>query len=625
MAAPRPLLDDEGQPSSGSPVQIGQIVNGKYRIERQIGRGGMGIVLAATHLQLEHLVAIKVMRRDLVIDDNALDRLLMEARSAARIRSEHVARVLDVGTLENGSLFIVMEYLEGENLADLLDREGALDVEQAASFLLQCCLALAEVHVAEMVHRDLKPGNLFIARFPDGAPTVKIVDFGISKPIGTAREQAAATSPQVLGSPYYMSPEQMRAEAVDERSDIWSLGAILFEMLTGRPPFLGDTLPEVYSAVLNDAPPVVDSLRTGVPGGLDDVVHRCLEKDPAQRFCDVADLAEALAPYAGSSAPLVERVTRILTNPDVVRARYSLPPAPNSANGAGGVVAAAAASEGGLALAAGQQGEGWAPDARGGEEGRAQPPTGVQDGHRAAPGTLLESDGALEPRAWRPSRPAASGELAPFAATGVHVGRARRFTRAKRGSVLAGGAALLAVGGLWLRGAPTPSGEPVVPAVEVVKLAPVAPSVPTPPPGKIEPGRPEPPSPEPRVMPIVNEASGPTGAETERVAPSGPSLSRPSPSRSSPSRPSPSRSSPTRAAPARAAAAPARAVRRRASRASEVAPRRATARGHGHPSHEASPPEPPSLPPAPRAASRARPAVAQGDDPWNPDSFGERR
>src|SRR4051812_26491559 len=136
MAASRPLLDDEGQPSSGSPLRVGDIVSGKYRIERQIGRGGMGIVLAATHLQLESLVAIKVMRRDLIADERALNRLLLEARSAARIRSEHVARVLDVGTLENGLPFIVMEYLEGENLADLLDRQGALDVEHAAAFLL---------------------------------------------------------------------------------------------------------------------------------------------------------------------------------------------------------------------------------------------------------------------------------------------------------------------------------------------------------------------------------------------------------------------------------------------------------------------------------------------------------
>lgn len=319
-----------GDSPSESPLQIGQIVAGKYRIERQIGRGGMGIVLAATHLQLEHLVAIKVMRRDLLEDDQALNRLLIEARAAARIRSEHVARVLDVGTLESGSPFIVMEYLEGEDLADLLDRRGALEVEQAVTFMLQSCEALAEVHVAEMVHRDLKPGNLFIAQLPDGSPTLKIVDFGISKYIGgAAREGAATTSPQVLGSPFYMAPEQMRADAVDERSDIWGLGAILFEMLTGRPPFIGETLPEVYAAVLNDAPPPIESLRSGAPQGLDDVVQRCLAKDPAQRFCDVADLAEALAPFGGPASALsVERITRILTNPEPIRARYSSIPAP---------------------------------------------------------------------------------------------------------------------------------------------------------------------------------------------------------------------------------------------------------------------------------------------------------
>lgn len=325
---PGPALDDDVQDPAGSPLQIGQIIAGKYRIDRQIGRGGMGVVLAATHLQLETLVAIKVMRRDLVEDDRALHRLLVEARSAAKIRSEHVARVLDVGTLESGSPFIVMEYLEGEDLADLLDRQGALEVEQAVDFMLQCCEALAEVHVAEMVHRDLKPGNLFIARRPDGSPSVKIVDFGISKQIGgTARERAATTSPQVLGSPFYMAPEQMRAEPIDERSDIWGLGAILFEMLTGRPPFVADTLPEVYSAVLNAAPPPLDSLRPGVPPGLDDIVQRCLDKDPAQRFCDVADLAEALAPFGGAaSASSVERITRILTNPEPFRARPSAAP-----------------------------------------------------------------------------------------------------------------------------------------------------------------------------------------------------------------------------------------------------------------------------------------------------------
>ncbi|HKO94577.1 MAG TPA: protein kinase [Polyangiaceae bacterium] len=332
MVAPGSPLDEDAQGWPGCPLQIGQVLAGKYRIEQQIGRGGMGIVLSATHLQLEHRVAIKVMRRDLLEDDKALHRLLAEARASAKIRSEHVARVLDVGTLENGFPFIVMEYLEGEDLADLLDRQGALEVEQAVQFLMQSCEALAEVHAAEMIHRDLKPGNLFITKLPDGSPSLKIVDFGISKNIGgSARGRAATTSTQVLGSPYYMPPEQMRAEPVDERSDIWSLGAILFEMLTGRPPFLGETLPEVYAAVLGKPAPSIETLRPSVPAGLDDVVQRCLDKDPAQRFCDVADLAEALAPFGGAnSAQSVEKITRILTNPDLVRARASNPPRASS-------------------------------------------------------------------------------------------------------------------------------------------------------------------------------------------------------------------------------------------------------------------------------------------------------
>jgi serine/threonine protein kinase len=609
MASPRPLLDEEGQPSSGSPVQIGQIINGKYRIERQIGRGGMGIVLAATHLQLEHLVAIKVMRRDLVVDDKALDRLLMEARSAARIRSEHVARVLDVGTLDvglpgEGSPFIVMEYLEGENLADLLDREGALDVGQAASFLMQCCLALAEVHVAEMVHRDLKPGNLFIARLPDGSPTVKIVDFGISKHIGAARDHAATTSPQVLGSPFYMSPEQMRAESVDERSDIWGLGAILFEMLTGRPPFIGDTLPEVYSAVLNDAPPAVDSLRQGVPGGLDDVVQRCLEKDPAQRFCDVADLAEALAPYAGATAvQSVERITRILTNPDAVRARYSLLPPPgapltavgrsiadgsisgNSISGGPGELPSAMLAEGG-----GSEGM-MAGEADGGGSQRERRTSRVDVGAAPAGGTWLESGGAgpselRERNSWRPSRPAPSGEFTPLSATGIHTGRVRRGVRARFVGVAAALVALGAVGFIWLRGASTPERDPaVVPVVEVVKLTP---------PGAVS-AQPATPA-EPRVTPIVQQ---PGASEAAPEPSSPPRASAPSPR----AKPEPARPSPT-----------------------PVPPRRGSSAEHAAASREA--PAEPTANAAPepgRAPTAERPAMAHGEDPWNPDSFGDRR
>lgn len=429
MAAPPSLLDEDGQPSSGSPLAIGQVVCGKYRIERQIGRGGMGIVLAATHLHLGNLVAIKVMRRDLLPDDRALDRLLIEARAAARVRSDHVARVLDVGLLESGSPFIVMEYLEGENLADLLDRQGALGLEEAASFMMQCCLALAEVHIAGMIHRDLKPGNIFIARQLDGSATVKIVDFGISKHIGDARERGAVTSPQVLGSPFYMSPEQMRAESVDERSDIWGLGAILFEMLTGRPPFLGDTLPEVYAAVLNHSQPQVDSLRPGVPAELDDIVQRCLEKDPARRYRDVAELAAALAPFAGAMGRAVERVSRILTSPDVSRARYSVLPDGTAAAIRDEHAERLSMQPAGVS-GAGEE-AGFAPDLAPGrslfEPGAAIPRTMLEGDMRSSisPPALSASglSGAGE-LSWRPSS-ANTGELSPLAATGASAGALR--------------------------------------------------------------------------------------------------------------------------------------------------------------------------------------------------------
>jgi len=436
MVAPESPLDE-----AHSPLRVGQVLVGKYRVERQIGRGGMGVVLAATHLQLEHQVAIKVLRRELLEDDRALTRLLSEARAAAKIRSEHVARVLDVGTLDNGSPFIVMEYLDGEDLADLLDRQGALEVPQAVQFLLQSCEALAEVHAAEMVHRDLKPGNLFIARLPDGSPSLKIVDFGISKHIGpSAHNTAATTSAQVLGSPYYMPPEQMRAEPVDERSDIWSLGAILFEMLTARPPFLGETLPEVYAAVLAQPAPRVASLRPDVPPGLDQIVQRCLDKDPAQRFCDVADLAEALAPFGNArSAHSVERVSRILSNPNLFRA-----PAGNTPKVA--PVAEPKTARGGIAVEPAL---------------KATPVIGIGAAKPAAP--PLVTPALVTPAIASQARRTSSSEVGPLSATGAHPdleasasGRGARLAWAVFAVV-----ALAVVGGLALRSGAEPTPGPM--------------------------------------------------------------------------------------------------------------------------------------------------------------------
>lgn len=304
-----------GDRPPGSPLALGEVVAGKYRIEREIGRGGMGIVFAATHLALDRLIAIKVMKHELLQDEQALQRLLLEARAAAKIQSEHVARVLDVETLPSGIPYIVMEYLDGQDLGALIDRNGALSVQQSVTFILQACEALSEVHVHELVHRDLKPGNLFIAKRADGSPAMKVVDFGISKDLGKpGAKDGKTTSPHVLGSPFYMAPEQMRADAVDARSDIWALGAILFEMLTARTPFTGETLPEVYAAVLGEPPPPVNELEPTVPAALDRIVQRCLEKEPVLRFANVAELARELAPFGGVGSEVsVERIRRVLS------------------------------------------------------------------------------------------------------------------------------------------------------------------------------------------------------------------------------------------------------------------------------------------------------------------------
>jgi serine/threonine-protein kinase len=581
------VAEDE---ATQSPLEVGQVLVGKYRVERQIGRGGMGVVLAATHLQLEHQVAIKVLRRDLLEDDKALTRLLSEARAAAKIRSEHVARVLDVGTLENGSPFIVMEYLEGEDLADLLDRQGALEVPQAVQFLLQSCEALAEVHAAEMVHRDLKPGNLFIARLPDGSPSLKIVDFGISKHIGpSAQATAATTSAQVLGSPYYMPPEQMRAEPVDERSDIWSLGAILFEMLTARPPFLGETLPEVYAAVLAQPAPRVVSLRPDVPPGLDEIVQRCLDKDPARRFSDVADLAGALAPFGTArSAHSVERVSRILSNPNLFRA-----PAGNTPKVS--PVAEPATARGGIAVQPAL---------------KATPVIGVGAAPAATP---LVTPALVTPAIASQARRTASSEVGPLSATGSHPDLAAPAGgRAWLGWAALALATVAVVGVLALRSSGEPAAEPVAAPLSLPSPAEPAassPGVPASPPAV---------SPEPAEAPTPAEVSPELQTRHQALQPAAqaPAISVQGARAAEASKPSPPAQSaqhPHKSAPEkierRAKPKPA-AARSSAPRAVKGAP---AARSETH-----------SAPAATKPVPQRTSAPAAGDDPWNPSSFGDR-
>ena len=296
-------------------VQPGQILAGKYRVERVLGEGGMGIVIAAHHLHLDKRVALKFLRPEVAANREIVARFSNEARSAGKIQSEHVAKVLDVGVLDDGSPFMVMEYLEGTDLAGLIKQRGRIPGPESIEYVLQACEALAEAHVAGIVHRDLKPANLFLTRRADGSPSVKVLDFGISKAAlsndgaGHALTQTAA----VLGSPSYMAPEQLKsARQADPRTDVWALGIILHELMTGQVAFRADTVPELYVAILQAPPTALRQSLPGAPPALEAVLLRCLEKDPARRYASVGELALALAEFAPAHAqPSVERIAKI--------------------------------------------------------------------------------------------------------------------------------------------------------------------------------------------------------------------------------------------------------------------------------------------------------------------------
>jgi serine/threonine protein kinase len=292
-----------------SRVREGDVLAGKYRVEKVLGSGGMGVVVAARHVQLDVLVALKFMADEAFEDPDLVARFLREARAAARLRSEHIARVTDVGTLESGAPYQVMEYLEGSDLAALLSREGPQPLASAVEYIVQACEALDEAHGAGIVHRDIKPSNLFLTKRRNGTPCIKVLDFGISKADRLSSSSAklhGTHSRAVLGSPFYMSPEQMRAaRQVDARADIWALGATLYELLTGHVPFEADSLFDLALRVAQSDPRPLRELRPEVPWALEQVVFRCLEKDRDDRFTGASVLASALAPFAVRSKVLL--------------------------------------------------------------------------------------------------------------------------------------------------------------------------------------------------------------------------------------------------------------------------------------------------------------------------------
>lgn len=286
-------------------IEVGDVVGEKYRIESVLGAGGMGVVFSARHTMLNGQFALKFLSREGLTSPQAISRFQREAQAAARLRSEHAVRVFDVGTHTNGLPYIVMESLDGGDLGRLLRASGQLPVPEAVDYILQTCAAIAEAHKAGIIHRDLKPSNLFCLPREDKSILIKVLDFGISKVTsGHPSEEAVTVTGNFIGSPSYMSPEQMRApNRVDLRTDIWSLGVVLYECLTGKLPFPAGTFPEVCLRVAQEPPILPTSYRPDLPRRLEAIILRCLEKDRERRFGSIKELSDALSEFANAPPP----------------------------------------------------------------------------------------------------------------------------------------------------------------------------------------------------------------------------------------------------------------------------------------------------------------------------------
>lgn len=308
------------------PFAVGDLIANKYEVTGLLGSGGMGYVISARHVELGEMVALKFLRPEALAHAELVERFAREARAAAKIRSEHIANVFDVGTLDDGTPYIVMEYLAGKDLADYLHQEGALPISVAVEYIMQACEALAAAHAHGIVHRDIKPENLFLTQQAQGMAIIKVLDFGISKIALPRGKRDLVRTQMALGSPVYMSPEQIRrSDQVDARSDIWAVGCVLFELLTGVTAFDEPSLLELSAAILEREPVPLQTLRPDASEELEEVVLRCLQKDPEQRYQNVAELAAALYPFAPRRARIsAERCYHMLKNAGIVSTELEL-------------------------------------------------------------------------------------------------------------------------------------------------------------------------------------------------------------------------------------------------------------------------------------------------------------
>ena len=279
---------------------IGVTLGGRYEVEEQIGEGGMGLVYRGKHVAIDKPIAIKVLRDSFTEREDVVTRFHQEARSASRIGHENIVDVSDFGVTPYGQHFFVMEFLRGEDLADRLARERRVEPVRAARIMIQCCRALGAAHDKHIVHRDMKPENIFLVERPSQEDFVKIVDFGIAKmsDIETPGEpgRKLTKTGMIFGTPEYMSPEQAHGHELDHRVDIYALGVILYEMVTGRVPFMGDSFMGVLTKHMFDPPTPIEDVSADVicPPELDAVIFRALAKDRDQRFQTMREFELAL-------------------------------------------------------------------------------------------------------------------------------------------------------------------------------------------------------------------------------------------------------------------------------------------------------------------------------------------
>ncbi len=294
MTTPRAQLPSEARP--------GSVLAQRFRIERLLGAGGMGAVLEATRLETGQRVAVKLLLESGEVHPEARVRFEREAQLAARLESAHVVSILDFDRTATGLPFIVMERLEGRDLAEILHAEGALPIERAVDLIAEACLGVGAAHAAGLVHRDLKPSNLFLAELSDGAEIVKVLDFGLSKALDSV-DPALTASAASFGTPQYMAPEQIQStKHVDARCDQHALGMILYELVTGRPAYTAETAGAIYVAICTHPAPKASAARAEVPAELDAAIRRALAKAPGERFPDLAGFLEAIAPFGSATA-----------------------------------------------------------------------------------------------------------------------------------------------------------------------------------------------------------------------------------------------------------------------------------------------------------------------------------